>query len=186
MVLFVLRYVLFLNLVLILNGSGRALADPVYPDGMVRAAVIFGILRFTDWPDDRISNNEVLLCAIGTSPSEEAISSLAQLPSIGEHRLRYRAMPASLAQTEPCQAAILGRDAPETLRLSQSVLLICDECQSGMREQASVTLARKGGRIQFEVNLDRVRAQRISLSASLIELASRCVSSEQRVRGCND
>lgn len=168
-----------------MSGPVKVMADPVYSDGMVRAAVIFGILRFTDWPETPHSREQVLLCALGESPSERAISSLEKLPSIGASQLRYISGSEAYLRMHDCQAVILGQHAP-AFPLAESVLLICDECASESQNSAAVSLARRGDRIQFEVNLDRVREQGISLSASLLELASRCVSSDQRVRGCND
>ncbi|MDX1451651.1 MAG: YfiR family protein [Oleiphilaceae bacterium] len=160
-------------------------AEPGYSDGMVRAAVIFGILRFAEWPEILSTQEKVVLCAVGQSPAVEAIGSLKTLPRIGQVVVEYRGA-LSPSQLRGCQAVIMGRRTGSQLPLAPSALLICDECDPAAHGVAAINLMQLDNRIQFEVNLDRVREQKVNLSASLLELAARCSSRGTEVRGCND
>lgn len=156
-----------------------------YKESLVRAAVIFGILRFTEWPEDNAPQDSIRLCTIGESASSEAISSLKQLPAIGQVSVDHVKIKSWEAGTQ-CHAAVLGKDIQLPDSAFRSMLLICDGCSDQMNSMAAISLARQDNKIRFEINLDRVEEQKLSLSSSLIELASKCSSASRSIRGCND
>jgi uncharacterized protein DUF4154 len=165
--------------------STNVSAEPEYSDAMVRAAVIFGILRFTDWPVKKRDNDSVRLCLYGNSPSGSAIAKLDKIPSIGRKTVTVTTNP-PLANINNCHAVIVGHDAPVLQNITDSVLLICDECDQTESEVFAIHLLIKENRIQFAINLDRTQEQQINLSASLIELAASCSSSNPNIKACDD
>jgi len=166
-----------------LVGPAHAASKPVYNESLVRAAVIFGVLRFTSWPESFKPQGELRLCAVGESASASAIASLEKIPSIGSTLIIYSNGPADLSQ---CHAVIAGEDEAVNLGQSNAALLICDSCNASIMASSSVVLQRTENRIQFEINLDRVQESELSLSSSLIELAARCSSTNPAIRGCDD
>ena len=156
-----------------------------YDESLVRAAVVFGILRFTSWPENFAPSDEVSLCAYGPSASATAISSLNKKPSIGKRSIRYLEV---LTQNElsECHAVIVGEEVSIAVALPTPTLIICDGCDSVTKKLAAIKLARIENRIQFEVDLDRVDEQELSLSSALIELAVRCSSTNPAIKGCRD
>lgn len=156
-----------------------------YTDEMVRAAVIFGILRFAEWDGQQPTEDHLELCAYGESPSVSAIQTIAKLPKAGSAELNF--IPdAEQSNFADCDALILGDHRKPIDTPPSGVLLICDECSEQFRPRAAISLMQEDSRIQFEINLDQVRAQQINLSASLIELAASCSSSDPQIRGCDD
>jgi len=155
-----------------------------YNESLVRSAVIFGILRFTDWPESKAPDGLLKLCAYGFSPSSNAISELKSIPKIGRTQVVFEQLD-DLNELESCHAIILGASV-ENVQLKSPTLLICDECSDGYVHESAIRLSKNENRIQFEIDLDRIDEQSLSLSSSLIELASRCQSSNPAIRGCND
>jgi len=157
--------------------------NPVYNESLVRAAVIFGILRFTSWPESFKPSGEIELCAIGTSASASAIASLKTIPSIGQTTISYLGNPRTVGG---CHALIAGEGDQLNIDGIASTLIICDNCSPSIMKRSSVILRRSFNKIQFEINLDRVEENKLSLSSSLIELASSCSSTNPAIRGCDD
>jgi len=160
----------------------QASSRTAYNESLVRAAVIFGILRFTQWPEGQVDSHEVALCSYGDSASSRAIAGLEKLPSIGQTKVVYRD---DVNSVDGCHAVIIGK-GKSLLAPQAPTLLICDDCDVATASKASITLNRIESRIQFEINLDRVDEQRLSLSSSLIELAASCSSTNPAIRGCDD
>ncbi len=161
-------------------------AEERYSDGMVRAAVILGILRFTDWPESRDATATLQICSLGRSPAIEAIGNLESLPSIGETSVVHQDKPTA-NNFGDCHVLLIGSDAfTDVSAWPLGLLLICDECDVALAEQWMINLMRIDNRIQFEVNMDRVLEKKISLGASLLELAARCSAKQNQIRGCDD
>lgn len=152
-----------------------------YSDGMVRAAVVFGILRFTGWPTEKYPASDIKLCAHGDSDTIRAIDQLDPIPAIGNIKVDYAHDDAMSLDT--CHAVILGNGMPDIYRDS-ATLLICDECGDAAKNQSAIVLDRGGSRIEFHINLDRVKEQGLKLNSSLIELAASCTTTDPAIRGC--
>jgi hypothetical protein len=166
-----------------LSSVANSRTHPIYNESLVRAAVIFGILRFTSWPENFKPAGEIELCAIGASASANAIASLKTIPSIGQTTISYLGNPSSIFG---CHALILGEGDQLDLDGTANALIICDNCSPTIMTRSAVILRRNDNKIQFEINLDRVEENKLSLSSSLIELASRCSSTNPAIRGCDD
>lgn len=165
--------------------STSAAGQSAYDESLVRAAVVFGILRFTTWPEQSETSQEVRLCAFGDSASARAIAGLKATPGIGEREVTYHEV-STVSALVDCHAVIIGDGVSVPQRLPNAILMICDGCESTTKALSSITLTRMDNRIQFEINLDRVQEQRLNLSSSLLELASLCRSSNPAIKGCRD
>lgn len=156
-----------------------------YSDSLVRAAVIFGILRFTQWPDENSDSNEILLCTFGKTSSGNGMSKLESIPNIGGKTVKLKNL-RSNTDFKGCHALIVGQGVSINNLEIKSTLLICDDCLARDNDLYAIRLMRNKNRIQFDINIDRVEQQNINLSASLIELAASCSSTNPNIRACND
>ena len=183
---FIIRMVLFtcFGLLCMSVGAKNKQSDE-YSESMVRAAVIFGILRFTEWPNTSEIKSVVHLCTLGKSPSSQAIRNLEKTPSIGQRTVLV-SVDVDPKKLEQCDAIIVGRGASIPDKPKKPVLWICDECRQVNDKFYAIKLILKDKRIQFNVNLDNINEQSINLSSSLIELAAYCFSSDPNIRLCND
>ncbi|TNC83000.1 MAG: hypothetical protein C9356_00700 [Oleiphilus sp.] len=170
---------------LLFSSASAATGKSAYDESLVRAAIVFGILRFTSWPEKFAPSQEVNLCAYGASPAAKAIAGLESTPSIGMRKVVHREVTA-ISGLADCHAVIVGKDVSIQDLLPNAILMICDGCDSRTKDLSSITLARMDNRIQFEINLDRIDEQRLSLSSSLLELAAQCSSSNPAIKGCRN
>lgn len=168
-----------------LCGYETMAAKPAYNESMVRAAVIFGILRFTQWPSERLNGATLNLCALGNSPTSSAIEQLPKIPSVSRLKLNYRQYQ-RFDELMDCHAIVLGDKATGQALALHNALLICDGCENSFAERSGIRLFKQAKRIHFDINLDRIDEQGLSLSSSLIELASHCYSSNPAFSGCKE
>lgn len=162
-----------------------------YDESLVRAAVIFGILRFSSWPDQD-TGSVLQVCGFGQSQSSKAMQGLAGgMPKIGDTNLNYQQLD-GLTNLDKCQVLVAGTK-PEKgdlfglyshLDNNTSTLMICDDCDPDMQPYAAVNLVKREQRMQFQINLDRAEQQGIRFSPSLIELAASCYSSRLESAFC--
>lgn len=165
--------------------SSYTQAETSYEASSVRAAVIFGVLRFTRWTDNVSEERAIRLCTYGSSPSGATISNLSDMPKFGQLTIELR-LDISESELDACDAVIVGDKALRLDPLPPSLLVICDSCEPAKQSAFAIQLVQVDNRIRFEINLDQLQQQQLELSASLIELASKCSSSNPNIRGCDD
>ena len=153
-------------------------------EARVRAAILFGILRFTYWPENTSPDDQINLCVSGTSNIAKTLSAMTSIPNIGSYQV-------SLTTHDPdadqfCHAHIIGEANSEPETADFGSLLICDNCDPEHAKKTAINLERVGDVVRFDINLDRLEEHGVELSASVIKLANKCSSSNPNVRGCND
>lgn len=137
----------------------------------LRAAVIGGILRYTQWQD----SDPKMLCSLGTPSSEGILFKSA-------HRVRANKQAISILkvkspeQIKSCQIIVIGKVADilapalQAQLNSGDTLSICDGCKENLWA-TSITLIRHKNNIRFDVDLTNTGKDAITFSASLLELA---------------
>jgi hypothetical protein len=163
------RSALLLALLLLL--SQRSLALDELP---LKAAVIFNLLLFVEWPGEAAlpAQAPLLLCADRSAPLWPHLKQLQGRP-VRQRRfdLRDGATP---EEQRACHAWVLedGGQRPLPARLSGAgpVLVIADGPR-GQEAGVSIALRMEGARLQFDVDMQQVRAQRLVLSSKMLRLA---------------
>lgn len=176
----------FTSILLATAPISDAFGNEAYSDteARVRAAILFGILRFTYWPDSHSPIDNIRICVSGNSPIAASLSSMPSIPQIGSHKVTIEDLQADSSQL--CHAHIVGNTTTEPNTPTYGALLICDNCRPEHTQKAAIDLHRVGDVVRFDINIDKLEAHGIELSASVIKLADRCSSSNPEIRGCND
>ena len=142
----------------------------------LRAAVIVGILRFTDWDQSSLApkgNSPLMICTWGNAPSVQGLEQNQTGIRIRDQALQLR-HPKQQEELSTCPIVIWGKQTeslPATTLISNA-LVICDDCDRD-KVIAIINLVRVGNRIQFEINLNRARLAGINFSSNLLDLARR-------------
>jgi len=159
---------LLVILMLSLNTSPSSAGNQ---EEQLRAAVIGGILRYTQWQDSASKT----LCSLGAPSSEDILLKSA-------HRVKANNQSISILkvshseQIKACQILVIGRvpkDLAPSLKQqlnSGKVLSICDGCQD-KKWTTNITLIRHKNNIRFDVDITHTKTNAITFSASLLELA---------------
>lgn len=146
------------------------LARPAELEAKVKAAYVFHVIKFVDWP--ALPGDALTLCINGSDAVSALLGDLAGKP-VKDRPLRILAsLPADAAQ---CQVLYVGGPERRWAELQprlrgHSVLTLSD--QDGFaRNGGIVGFYPEAGRIRLEINPEAARQANLRISAKLLELA---------------
>lgn len=153
-------------------------------ESRVRAAILFGVLRFTYWPEDSAPKEHINLCISGQSNIANSLAAMPSIPQIGSYQVKL--IDHKPDSNQACHAHIVGDASDHTESSEYGALLICDDCDAQTAQNTAINLNRVGDVVRFDINLDKLEEHGVELSASVIKLANKCSTSNPEIRGCND
>ena len=153
-------------------------------EGELKAAIVFNILLFVDWPAQALPEpgGVLALCVGPGSALKSALKALHGRP-IRAFQLAVRDLPPAATVAESaataapeCHAVFV--DAADRAHMAASVraqraggaLMVSDDVDAP-RDATAIVLQRMGNRIAFDVNLQPVRQAGLQLSSKLLRLA---------------
>ncbi len=159
-------------------GSAALIGTPVAhaqasPSGNLKAAIIYNILRFVDFPDGNSSSN-LNLCVKRGVASGSSLFSL-QGKSAGPRKISVSFTDLSRG-ADNCDVVYLGQsDASEISRAKSGGVLIIGDGSGFLRSGGTVGLITTGKQTRFEISLKAARQSDVTISSKLLRLASRVV-----------
>jgi YfiR/HmsC-like len=161
---------------LALFGFGAAPHAHAIEEGELKAAIIFNILMFVDWPPEAQPETGGALgfCVGPDSSLHAALKALNDRPIRG-YRFEVRD-PATPDAAKACHAAFIDssdrqRKATSLKALRTSGVLVFSDDAQAPGDATAVVLERMGNKIAFDVNLQAVRQARLQVSSKLLRLA---------------
>lgn len=147
------------------------------PEAEVKAAVVFNLLAFVQWPTEVLTTRRALtLCEFGAGDRESA---LARFEGKIVHGLplALRRIAGGGDDFQHCQAVFVTLDNPSALRRSAAAagqglpLLVIGEGAGALEGGGMVGLSVIGGRIVLDVDQSALRRSRLTASSKLLRLA---------------
>ena len=145
-------------------------------EGELKAAIVFNILLFVEWPPESLPEPgaALVLCVGPNSALNAPLKGLNERP-LRSHRLEVHDLPPA-ASAKPCHAVFV--DAADRMHLAADLkaqriagaLVVSDDIDAP-HDTTAIVLQRIGSRVAFEVNLQPVRQARLQLSSKLLRLA---------------
>lgn len=153
-----------------------ALADSPLPEYKVKAAIVYKVAKFVNWPDAAFDSKQspVLLCIAGKDPFGQYIDNLDGQDIHGRPLLVRRVSGAEGALRH-CHIVFVSAESEQADSLaglgSSPVLTIGDSTDFAARG-GIMGLGIMDNRVTFEINLEAARASKLDISASLLQLAT--------------
>jgi hypothetical protein len=139
----------------------------------LKAAIIYNILRFVEFPPGSAGNSLQLCVKRGVSGDDQL--SLLQGKSAGVRRISVRFIDSGRG-AENCNIVYLGRtDAGEIARSRGAGVLTIGDGASFLKSGGIVGLVTTGKQTRFEVSMPAAKQSGLSISSKLLRLASRVV-----------
>lgn len=144
-----------------------AVSDPA----TLKAAFLYNFALYTTWPSAAATG--FALCAFGRDELGPALDALAGKVVDGKP-VQVRRVD-SLVEARSCQLLYVseatGASLPSVARGLQAAPVLIVSDAAGAAEQAMIQIEPDGSRLAFSVNLGRVRAAGLDVSARLLRLA---------------
>jgi hypothetical protein len=165
-------------LTLIAATEVRAAIPPEPREYAIKAAALYNIVSFTEWPDSAFAQPDapLVIGVLGTGPVADLIDGLVQDESWRGHKLVVRHF-ARIADVRTCQVLYVAHseqsNTPEVRkRFSHRPVLLVSDADNFAAEGGAVQLAIERNRLHILVNLAVTRSSGLRLSSNLLHLAT--------------
>ena len=152
---------------------------PVSPgrEYQIKAAALYNVISFTDWPDTAFPtpNSPLVVAVLGEGPIAALLDQFVENETWHGRRIEIRRINSS-AEARGCHVLYIARSAHGTWRTlagqfaTQPILTISDEGNFA-QQGGIVQLAIDRNRLLLIVNLPAARAAGISISSKVLRLA---------------
>ncbi|MDD5250498.1 MAG: YfiR family protein [Rhodocyclaceae bacterium] len=151
----------------------RAEPEPA-AEAPVKAAVIYNLLLFIDWPADG-PGGDFRLCLFEGGALASALEGFVD-KSVHGRRLALQLVGNAPEKLWTCGAAVVEGGNPAALARAAAAaktqpLLVIGEGASALDRGAMIGLATVGSRIAFDIDLAALRRARLTASSKLLRLA---------------
>jgi hypothetical protein len=142
----------------------------------LKAAFVYNVALFTDWPADTFADKEepFIFCVAGADPFGSALDSMLS-KSLKQRKIFVSRMGKN---TDFSRCHILFIPAAETARtelilkdIKNSSILTVSEDNSTFKKGSMLNLSIIENKLHFQVNMDVVTAAKLSISSKLLRLA---------------
>lgn len=161
---------------LLLAAAGHVTAAAERGDeNEVKAAVIYNLLLFVQWPAQPAAGASLKLCVLEEGALTAALRQ-HENKAVQGHSLQILRVGAAPKDLEACAAVMVETGSPEMLarlRLMarNRALLIMAEGPSALDRGAMIGVYGDGGRIGFDINLRAMKSSGLGASSKILRLA---------------
>ncbi len=160
----------------VLASSLAGAAEPAFSEYEVKAGFIYNIAKFVEWPErtDAGSRNQLLVCVLGSDPFGKAFEQIEGRTVQGK-KLGIRRV-ASAREARECHILFIGRSEKDRVaRITETVkdwsILTVGDTEGYLREGVMVNFYMEDGKVRFEIDVERTKQSKLSLSSHLLKLA---------------
>jgi hypothetical protein len=147
----------------------------------VKAAFVFQMLRYVEWPAS--DGEEFVVGVLGEDPFGRTLDTLAERSAPTGQPIRVVRF-GRLQDVTGCRILFIARSEREGLasvlaRLSRQPILLLGDTAGFAERGVHVNFYLSGDRVRFEINLEATRRARLKISAKLLRLARIIVEPEE-------
>jgi hypothetical protein len=164
-----------LVLVTTLSPASAPRAAEIRSEYEVKAAIIYNIINFVEWPPDKADRGELRICLAGDLPDAAHFLELHGHSAAGRRLIVTG--PGGGAQVRDCSVLFLAGQDRQQLRNAVDrgrgrALLVIAEQPGAAQNGASVNLIIVNRKVRFEINAGAARESGLRISSKLLKLAS--------------
>jgi hypothetical protein len=138
----------------------------------LKAAIIYNVLRFVSFPEERNSGS-LRLCVARNLDTTIAVAALDN-KLVGKRAIDVHYIDQGVQDLSSCHVAYVGSSSASQLsRTKQRGLLLIGDDHNFIRSGGAIGLVKFGNQIRFEVNAGSARQSGIAISSKLLRLAAR-------------
>ena len=153
-------------------------ASSSVPEAAVKAAVLYKVARFVEWPAASFANARasIVLCVVGRQASLPTFESLAG-KEIGSHPVDVRLVTGDMLDLRQCHIAFFpsgsGADVDYALSKLQGMpVLTVGETENFAARGGVLALVTRNQRVRFTINRAASRDSQLTISSQLLNLAT--------------
>lgn len=169
-----LRAIAFALMAFLLRPAAVAADVPRAGDAAVKAAVMYNLLLFVQWPESA-QKSAFQFCLLNDSELGTALRG-KERATVNGRPLQVRLVAPVPEELDNCAAVVVEAGNPGLLaRLAvyarQKPLLILGEGPNAVERGAMIGVYSDGGRVTFDIHLGQMRRSQLGASAKILRLA---------------
>jgi hypothetical protein len=152
-------------------------ALPAPGEYQVKAVFLFNFARFVEWPTVTFvsASAPFALCVYGEDPFGSDLDAVVRGESVVGRPMVVRRV-RELGELTGCQIVFIANSAERELEsvvaaLDRSATLTVSDLEGAAQRGVMVRLLTVNGRVRLRVNIDKVRAARLTMSSNLLRAA---------------
>jgi uncharacterized protein DUF4154 len=167
-------------------GAGAPVIAADHSEEVVKAAYLFRLAGYVDWPDD-VDKGDFVIAVLGSPAMARQLRGLARTHLIKNHLVQVREA-ASVRDIPDVDILYVGAGNASSLRswkpaaASRSTLIVTDE-EGGLRHGGMLNFLTIDRRVRFEVSLTAAGQAHLKISSELLGLAVRVFGVPRQSRG---
>lgn len=157
-----------------LHGVAARPAQAGPNEARLKAAVIYNLAKYVNWPSEAVAQGQIMLCAYGKDEAEQALDEVdgRQAQGMVVHVRKLR----SLDDIKSCHVLYLAasehRAADSFARAAANLpLLTVSERDAFAESGGMIGLVTVEERLRFDINLAAAQKNRLNISSNLLKLA---------------
>ena len=170
------RYPRALIAVLVITVAHQAPAAEIDRENMLKAAIVYKLTRYVDWPDDSFEGTKSALniCVLGKTPVANPLQRIERRDVKG-HPVRVLAFEDEIGEAR-CHVVFIAREIEDRLlnalaEFEQRPILSVSEINAFAERGGVIAITQRGSRFGFRINIDSARRAKLTINAPLLEIA---------------
>jgi hypothetical protein len=154
------------------NNSGGA-----FSEYQVKAAFLYNFAKFVEWPEEAFSSPDapLVIAVLGEDPFGTLLDETVRGEAVGGHKLEVRRID-RLEAAKGCHTLFISAseksELPEILAaVKDSGALTVSDVEGFARRGGIISFRTVDGKVQFEINLETAKRERLKVSSRLLKLA---------------
>lgn len=150
--------------------------EPEFTEYEVKAGFIYNVAKFVEWPDSggQATKGSMSLCIVGTDPFGKTLDAMEGKTVKGK-RLEIRRL-SSIRDVKECEIAFISSSEKERMSriaeaLKESSVLSIGDTEGYIHQGVIMNFYLDRKKVRFEIDLERARRARLSISSQLLKLA---------------
>ena len=141
-----------------------------------RAAFLYSVLPFIDWPAESLTEEDspIIIGVWGDDAFAKFLEDFLREESVKNRKLEVR-RPQKSEEAKACHLLFFsknaGRFAPVLRDLNQAAILTVGDAGDFTRQGGIIRLFFESNKVRFEVNIDAVKCQGVTVSGQLLKIA---------------
>jgi hypothetical protein len=150
---------------------------PISKEYQVKAAFLLNFTRFIEWPPSSFPSDQapIIIGILGVNPFGSYLNEIVTDEKIGTHPLivqQYK----SINDLKSCHILFINKLETEYLAQVAGILkgkdiLTVSDAPDFLRQGGMILFFTRNNKIQFQINLDAVKATKLDISSKLLRLA---------------
>jgi hypothetical protein len=141
----------------------------------IQAGLLYNFLKYTNWPENKLSGDNLTLCIIGSDPFHGRLNSLSNR-TVNRHAIVIKQL-RTASDAAGCHLAVVGGTEGSLWKEINAVAthhnILTASTESGFsRNGGMIEFGRNGSKISVKLNITNVKQAKLDVAGRMLKLVT--------------